>query len=526
MKRNNVLLGALILSISSLFARMVGFVFRIWLSNTMGAEGMGVYSLIMSLYGLSTTVATSGISAGVSKLVAEEMAFGRLANSRRILGRSVTLSLAISCAVAAVLLFCAQPLALHVLKDARCEPSLRMMALGLPFLAVSACIRSYFIAGRSTANPAAGQVIEQVFKMAFIMVLIGYGLPRGLEYGCAVVVLGISVGEVVCLLFSLGGYLLEKRRVRVTGRADIRGVTVSLLRFAVPVCAGSYIRSALRLLEDVLIVSGLQKFSGNRQEATGTYGIMRGMVMPLLTFPLTLLSSFVVTLMPEISRLNAASETRRLERTISKILQYTCIAGVLIVSVFMTFSYELGGAVYKEPQVGEMLRALSFLCPFMCLEMVVVSILQGLGEQVSSVRYGVSDCILRVAMVWALVPSTGAAGFIVMVAVSNLYTALLNLRRLLKITRLHVRWGDWVLKPALAAAAAGQSVKVLCNFYLFRHLPMWQGLAVGLAILTAAYGLVLLALGGVSGEDFQWFIDRLKLSKPKRRAVDGAALPF
>lgn len=515
MKRENVLVGALILSVSSIFVRMIGFVFRVYLSNTLGAEGMGVYSLIMSLYMVCANIATSGISGGVSKLVAEEMLRGSVANARRILRRSVSLSLALSVSVGVLLFVFADQVAAHILSDARTALSLRLLAPGLPLMSVSSCLRGYFIAARRVGNPATSQVLEQVFKIIFIMALIGSWMPKGLEYGCALVILGITLGEVLCFGYSLLGYLLEKRRVKAAGRAAIKGVTGKLLGFAIPVSVGSYVRSGLRLVEDLLIVSGLKTYTGQEDAATGTYGMLRGMVMPLLLFPLQLLSSFVIMLMPEVSRLNAAQNSEKLTKSISKILQYTSVMGILIVSVFMTFSYELGVAVYGQGQVGEMLRLLSFLCPLMCIEMVVVSILQGLGEQVSSLRYNVTDCILRVAMVFFLVPRWGVSGFLWMVVVSNLYTALLNLRRLLTLTRVPLEPGEWILRPALAAMAASQCGRALCNLYLFKALPMWQGLAFGIAVVSLFYLLALLGIGSVHLSDFAWIMKRLHLSRKR-----------
>lgn len=522
-KTGNVVVGTLLLSASSIFVRMIGFLFRIYLSNTMGAEGMGLYSLIMSLYGLCSTIAISGISTAVSKLVAEQLALGSRANAKRVLRRALTLALGISVTVGAAVFICARPIALYLLKDSRTILSLRLLAPGMPFLSVSACLRGYFIAERRMANPASGQVLEQLCKMAFIIALLNIWLPKGIEYGCAVVVLGITIGEAICFAYSLGGYLLERRRYGAAGRPNLAGVTRSILQIALPISLSSYVRSALRLLEDVLILGGLKTFSGQEDVATGLYGMLRGMVMPLLVFPLSLLSAFVVTLTPEISRLGAQNNPRRLERTIAMVLRYTCIIGIFIVGIFMTFSYELGIVIYKDEQVGQMLRQMSFLCPFMCIEMVVVGILQGLGEQVSSLRYSVSDCLIRVALVYLLIPVQGVQGFVVMVVVSNLFTSLLNLRRLLKITRIRLRWREWFFQPALATLAAGQGCKALCSYWFFQQLPMWQGLALGLVLMAGIYLLVLLGIGSLRPGDMAWILNRVKFSSkpPKTEPEPG-----
>lgn len=515
--KENVVIGTLMLSASSIFVRMIGFAFRIYLGNTMGAEGMGLYTLIMSVYSLCSTIATSGISTAVSKMAAEQLAVGGRANAGRVLRRSLGLSLGISCTVAAAVFLFADPIALYALNDARTALSLRLLAPGMPFLSVSACLRGYFIAERHMANPASGQMVEQLCKMAFIILLMHRALPLGIEYGCALVVLGITLGEAVCFVYSLIGYLLEKRRGASAGKATLTGVTRGILAIAVPISLSSYVRSALRLLEDLLILRGLKAYSGQDDVATSLYGMLKGMVMPLLVFPLSLLFAFVVTLTPEISRLGAKDNPKRMERAISMVMRYTCIIGIFIVGVFMTFSYELGVAVYNDPDVGDLLAAMSFLCPFMCIETVVVGILQGLGEQVSSMRYSVADCVLRVALVYVLIPMKGVGGFLATVVASNLFTSLLNLRRLMKVTRIRLRWREWFFGPALATMAAGQGVKALLDYRLFDTLGLMQGLVVGLLIMTGLYLLALLGIGTLRAGDLTWIANRLRFSsKPPK----------
>lgn len=519
----NVIAGTMILSASSIFVRLIGFIFRIYLSNTIGAQGMGLYSLIMSLYALGSTVAISGISLAVSKLVAEELGRGNRANARRVLRRALALAVMFGMAVFVLMFFFADSISINILKDVRCAFSLKLLAPGMPMLAVSACLRGYFIACRNMTNPATGQVLEQLFKMAFIIILLGYWLPRGVEYGCAAIVLGITFGELVCFIYTIGGFMWERRSGFPHQKATIRGATGKIMEIIVPVSFTSYARSALRLLEDVLILSGLRAFMGSDDAATGEYGRVRGMVMPLLIFPLSMLSAFVVTLTPEISRLDAQGAGERLEKVVSRILQVTCVVGIFIVGIFMTFSREIGMAVYNDGEVGEMLRQMAFLCPFMCLEMVVVSILQGLGQQTSTMRYSLCDCVLRVAMVYFLIPRYGINGFTLMVVVSNLFTSALNLRRLLMLTKIRLQINDWLIKPTLAAIASGQAVKAVCNFYLFDALSVWQGLALGLCIIAVVYIAVLFAVGSVTPQDFKWLTRRLKFTG-KAAASDPKAV--
>jgi len=509
-KAPGVVAGTILLSAASIFVRMMGFLFRIYLSNKIGAEGMGLYTLIMSLYALGATVALSGVSMAVSKLAAEELARGSRANARHILRRALSLSLFFGLLVCAVMLVFARPVSLYILKDVRCELPLKLLAPGMPLLALSACFRGYFIAGRSVINPATSQVLEQVFKMAFIIILFRYWLPMGISYACAAVVLGITFGELICFLYTISGYLLEKRRGYPRQQVTIRGTAAKIFKIIIPVSLTSSTRSALRLAEDVLILAGLRVYIGAGNTATEVYGLLKGMVMPLLIFPLSLLSAFVVTLTPEISRLGASNDAARLERVISRILQITCIIGIFIVVCFMTFSYEIGVIAYNNESAGRMLRHMAFLSPFMCVEMVVISILYGLGEQAASMRYSIADCVLRIAMVAVLIPANGVDGFIWMIVASNLFTSALHLNRLLKITKIKLKLNDWIIKPMLAALSAGQAVKAICNFYLFQTLSLWQGLVLGLIILAVVYMLALFSTGCINRGDFAWIKPFLK----------------
>jgi len=502
----------------------MGFGFRVYLSNNMGAQGMGLFSLVMSVYMLSVTVATSGISSAVSKLAAERLAKGEKAEARQVLRKAVMLSLLISCAVAAILFFLSGPIAANILMDIRAEQSLRLLAPGLPFLAICSCFRGYFIAYRRVAVPASAQILEQLFKMGFIILMLGGAINRGIEHATAVVVLGITFAEVLCFIYTMIGYGLDKRKHREKDKATDKGVLGAIFAFALPISVGSYYRSAMRLLEDVLIVTGLTRFGGNHGEATGYYGILRGMVMPLLIFPLNLLSAFVITLTPEVSRLYALSEKRKLSQIVSRILQVTSIVGVFMVCVMMSFSYELGTLIYREPQVGEMLRIMAFLAPFMCLELVVVGILHGMGQQTYSSAYSVLDCTLRVGLAWLLIPRYGVWGFVIMVVVSNLFTSLLNLRRLLKITDISMRVGDWIIKPALAALAASQGVRALYLYTAVDRLPLWAGLGIGFAAICAIYAVALFSLGCVTKQDIAWAAERFRVVPSQMNAVSQKGL--
>ena len=71
MSKNLIIKGAIILTLANIITRILGFVYRIYMSNVIGAEGMGLYQLIMPIYMLAWSISSSGFSTTISKLVAE-----------------------------------------------------------------------------------------------------------------------------------------------------------------------------------------------------------------------------------------------------------------------------------------------------------------------------------------------------------------------------------------------------------------------------------------------------------------------
>ena len=105
MQTGKFIKNAAVLTVTALILRGIGMVFRVWLSGAVGAEGMGLYQLILSVYMLAATFATSGICTAVTRLIAEELEVGTARSVRRILFRSVCLTLVIFSSTLLILQF-------------------------------------------------------------------------------------------------------------------------------------------------------------------------------------------------------------------------------------------------------------------------------------------------------------------------------------------------------------------------------------------------------------------------------------
>lgn len=503
MSRKKVLTGAFIILITSIITRVLGFVFRVYISNRLGAEGIGLYQLVLSLYMLIVTFATSGITIAVSRMTAEQQKANLYGSTRTVLVLSIKYSLCISIAATIILFVFAQPLGNVLLSDQRTALSLKFLAPGLPFMAVSACIKGYYYALQDSIRPSSAQVIEQIAKMTAGILLLQLWLPLGETYACAATALGMTIGEFISCSYVLITYYHHKQN-RKEPISNRRRVLRQILAICIPIQSSSTFHSILRLAENLLILYGLRIYAyGNASAAISVYGIIKGMVIPLLLFPTSLLQALVTTLIPEVAGARASGNNKTVTRAVNKVLQLTIMMSVLIVSIFLIFPNQIGVMLYHEALVGAILAKLSLICPLMYLEMVTIGILNAIGQQTAPMRYNIIDSILRIILIFFFVPRGGINAFLIIMIFSNLFTSVLNLKRLLKVTNLTFQWKHWVFMPSLAAASAGLSAKLL--FFLFPYqMYTWQTFLICISLIGAVYILLLFALRCITRRDIQW----------------------
>ena len=140
--RHTFVRNAALLAASDLALRLAGMALRIWLAGALGAEGMGLYQLVLAVYSLFVTLAVSGVSAASTRLMAEELAAGP-ARARGMLARLLAAGAALGCGAMAAQWALAEPAARWWLGDARAAGALRAGAFGLPCMAVAAVLRGF-----------------------------------------------------------------------------------------------------------------------------------------------------------------------------------------------------------------------------------------------------------------------------------------------------------------------------------------------------------------------------------------------
>ena len=390
-RRKTYLQNAALLTACGLVLRVLGMGFRVVLSSYLGGEGMGLYQLILAVYMVFVSLATAGINVASARLAAQSLARGRgmAATLRGLCGTA----LLFGCCAMLLQMLLAEPAARYLLHDTRAILALQILAPSLPFMAAAGAVRGCFLAARRVHPNVIAQLIEQIIRMAIAIAALRVLAQWGAGYGCAAVVLGSTVSEGIscALMFAFAAKTPEFAR-----RADepLQPYTQKeLYAIVLPVEGSRLLASGLQAVESSLIPYTLALYTGSRADAMAQYGSLKGMALPLL-------------------KVTGA---------------FSLAAG----TGFVLFGAPLAGFIYRDVEVGEYVRILGFVAPFMYLESMVDGVLKGLGEQLATFYYSLADSIFRIAAIWLLLPRYGMAAFLGIMITSNLFTFTLNLTRML-----------------------------------------------------------------------------------------------
>jgi len=499
MKKSAIIKGTLILTAAGLITRIIGFIYRIYLSNALGAEQLGIYQLIFPVYGICHTLYASGIQTAVSKLVAETNGgHSPRSASRRILfcGAFLSFCLALGCSL--LLYLNADFIATVFLKEAACAPSLRILSFVFPFCGITSCINGYSYGKNKSTLPALTQVLEQLVRVG--TVFLAASLSDNPVISCELAIFGVFAGELASNLISILTILIQMRKDfpsrTVSGSKNLLFVKTgktfrALSGLAAPLTLNRLLLSLLHSFEAIMIPTLLRRNGLSQSEALSHYGILNGMALPFVYFASAITNALAVLLLPTISEQDSSNDRKRIAITTERSVSVTLLLGIFCNFLFLFFGNALGNTVFHNADAGGYIRILSCLCPFLYLTTTLSSILNGLGKTMTTFTTSLIGSVLRIVLLYFLVPQSGMMGCFIALMLSQLVLCALELILVHYHTDFSLGVYRTILLPALSAAMAA----FLCHrgYILFTKDMAKDSLLllfVACAVYTAAYLLL------------------------------------
>ena len=427
------ILNTFILVITSVIIRTASITFEIYIANTIGSEGIGLFNLIMSIYFFAITVANSGIGLASTRIVAEEIAIDSKSGAKIAIKKCLIYSILFG-VLACILLVLSAPLICNILLHGKIKPiALYIIAISLPFSSIATSLNGYFIGIKKIYKNSIYDIFNTICKILITVILLKFFSPNNIELSCLILVLANTISEILSFACLYLLYIFDIKKLQ-NFRSSKNNYLKRVLKISIPVAITSYIRSGLSSIKHMLIPLSFEKYGMSCQLALSSYGIITGMVMPILLFPGIIINSISSLLIPEFARYNTKKDFKKMNEVINTAFSLTIFFSTFIVGIYIIFYKEISNITYHNLEIAKYLLLLAPLSLFMYLDHIVDAILKGIDKQVGVMYCNIVDLFISIFLIYTLLPIYGMNGYIVVLYISEIFNFSISLYQLYKAT--------------------------------------------------------------------------------------------
>ncbi len=484
--KNKIIKGTFILTFAGFSTRIIGFLFRIFLTGKIGAEGLGIYQLIFPIQIICHAICAIGFETAISKLTAESVS--KKNNSGEVyLKICLILSIVLSIILSLVIYNFSDFISSRILLEKRCNTLIKVLAFSIPFSSMHACINGYFLGQKQTKIPAESQLIEQIMRVISIVAFIFYLEQRSIPVTPYVAVIGNVVGEMSSMsfcLFHVHKKLFTKTSVKNFSKKNISNV----LYLSIPISMNRLMISTLQSIESVLIPNMLIIYGLSSKKALGIYGILMGLVLPLILFPGAIINSLSLMILPAVSEADSSNNIPKIVYTIKHSLKICCIFGIFCSFIFVQYGTSIGIILFSSAEAGKYISLLGFLCPFIYISVTLSSIINGMGHTSVTFVFNIISTLIQIGTIIFIIPQYGIHGFINGFLISNALNALLLFIYTVHLTPFEINLFSVCIYPILILFVLGKCVNYIFSLIGFTN----SCFAVILSIISIACGYILI----------------------------------
>lgn len=425
------------MTVTAFIMKSIGMVFNLYISNKIGSEAVGIFSLVMSVYMFAITLSTSGLSLACTCIVSEQLAKGNIFDGFRAVKSCLLFSLLLGFGSSFIVLIFSDVISQNWLNSmVSCAP-LYLISIGLPFISISGIINGYFSAVRQGYKSAFSQVFELLIKILATIFFLNSYANQNVESICNCLILADVISEICSCGLLIVLYKIDKLKY---SKMAITKITFKkkILKITFPVSITSYIRSGLSTLQQFIIPSRLMLFGLPYSMALSEYGKINGMTMSVLLFPNVFITSFSGLLIPEFSSLMTKQYKKRILEVCQKSFFVTFMFSISISIIFFLFANKISLMVFHNLECAKYIKILSPLILFMYPDNIIDSMLKGLNRQFGVMICNILDLLLTIAILYFVLPSFGLIGYLLAIIISEVFNFCISLFQLHRATNFKV----------------------------------------------------------------------------------------
>ena len=510
-----LLKGATILVIAGIVSKIFGAIFRIPLTNMIGAEGQAYYSAAYALYQLLFTVATAGFPVVISRMVSSRIAEGDFINAHKSYKLAMKVSWALGIGSFLIMYFGAGAIA-NAYKNPGSEASMRAISVALLFTPLVASMRGYY-QGRQDMKPTGiTEVIEQMIRVAAGLTLAYMFYKTSLVKAAAGATFGASAGIMAAFLAMLIIYARDKKtraalfETSVVREESDKTRLKELLGFLIPITIGSAVMPIMFNIDAGIIPRRLLEAGFDRVMTDKLYGLMGGFCDPIINLPNIFIDAICISLMPAVTTAYTLKNKADLDDHIKTglktmmVITYPCAIGLIVLAkpiLTMLFYKKYDEAVMAVPA----LQILAVSIVTLAIMRTFSTSLQGIGKMMLPVWNLLIGAGVKAVVSYILlgIPSVNINGAALGSVIAYVTAGILNYRALKKYTDVSLDAKSIFIRPLFAALIMGAAA--LVTYKLIFMITSSNSISTLIAIMLAAavYFVTAFLTGAVTKEEVE-----------------------
>lgn len=524
-KNSNFIVQGGILAFAGIISRIIGFIYRVPLQNTIGDAGMGYYSAAFQIYSIMLIISSYSLPVAVSKMVSAKIAKGQYRNARKVFHGALLFAVLTGGATCLIAFLGADTLAGNLMSMPKSAIALRMLAPTLLIVAVMGVVRGYF-QGLGTMTPTAiSQLVEQIIN-AIISVIAGiylyeYGIKVaavlrddafGPAWGAAGGTLGTGAGALAGLMILVIMYMVHKRSMDKSVRRDrseysdsfgkiFRGIVLVVL----PVILSTTIYNISDTLDQGIFNSVMDSkgYSAIKAEYWGIYSTKYRV---LTNVPIALANAMCSSIMPTLTSCIERGEYKAARHKVAigtrfvMMISIPCAVGLAvlgrpIISMMFTGEVDIPATLLKIGSTSVIFYSLSTLSN---------GVLQGIDKMRIPVRNAAIALVLHLGILYLTigVMDLKLYGVVISCVSFAIIMCILNWISIAKYLRYHQEIKRTFVVPTISSIVMGVVVWVV---YLALSKAMSDVFSVAASVGAGVivYFVVLLLLRGVKESEIR-----------------------
>lgn len=430
--------------------RLLGFLFKIYLSREIGAVGMGIYSVALSFFFVLLTLLTSGVPLVVSKLTAKDKSIGG-----KICSAALIFELITAVVVCSIVLAFQKPIG-ALFAESQSMTLVMIMLPALVFSGVYSAFRGVLWGEKKFTTVSVAELIEQIARIVCCVVLFGIFKDK-----IKAVALSMTVACLVSAIAVALFYFIGKRKIQ-----SPKGHIKPLITTSLPITFSRTTSSVNNYIIAIAVPFLLMTSGLNSEQSMYIFGSCVGMALPLLYLPITVVGSLAFVMIPTLSEAYAHGDKKSMCRQIESALSFSVIVAAVILPAYAALGGPLGTFIYNNTDAGIFLKKSAWLLLPLSFENIASSMLNSLDlEKKSLINYLIGAATMYI-ICFAFYSRFNIDVFMIAFGVSLIVSSVLDVIDIKRRTGIKLSF----FRPLLICLAAAYPAWLFTD-YVFSIIP-------------------------------------------------------